>query len=746
MDKKTTFIAELRSKITNGKLEQKNINFIGYKNVWMSEVLDLSNTNLSEIPDWFKSFKYLKKLNLKKTLISELPDWINEFTYLEELNISNTRIYKLPYGICQLKFLNKLVVDNITIENVPNDYLLSGAAVVKNYLYNEGSSKAIYELKLVLVGKGGVGKTSLAKKIRNNTFSVNLNEERTTGINIDKWCMITEYKGQKVEFTINIWDFGGQEILHSTHRFFLTRRTVYLYIWDARTDNFDVEFFYWLNMVSILSEDSPIIIVLNKIDEWTKEINQAFWINEFNNIKSYEQISVKNDIGLNKLVNAITREMLNLEHIGQKWPIKWYNVRKELEEDDRDFIECREYLDICEKHNLSKEHALSLSTYLHDLGVILHFQEDMILKDTIFKKTEWVTKAVYKLISDTIIQKNFGEFDIMELYRVWNDYPDNKYTTLLQLLINFEIVFSTDISKKYIIPELLPYSNSTLKFNVENRILFEFRYKFMPNGLLERFICRNYKKFKTREYWKDMVVIEYGNKNTQAIIKRNELEKIITIFITGDERKRYLDIIVNEFAYIHKTFKKLVIDELIACNCQVCNNMVKPEFHNYEDMINFVTHGTYSINCRNSYALVPINQILGNIGYETNKNQKYSGGINMEKVYMLGNDNNIIEGNCNTIITKEHINNKDSDSFEAALKIFLDELEVISQDKMEKNDKEALKEYLEIAKEECSKHNPKKTIIKDTIDKLSFIANSFATLDFVQRNVPILIDFFKKYI
>jgi GTPase SAR1 family protein len=29
-------------------------------------------------------------------------------------------------------------------------------------------------------------------------------------------------------FRVNIWDFGGQEIYHQTHQFFLSKRSLYL--------------------------------------------------------------------------------------------------------------------------------------------------------------------------------------------------------------------------------------------------------------------------------------------------------------------------------------------------------------------------------------------------------------------------------------------------------------------------------------------------------------------------------------
>jgi internalin A len=33
---------------------------------------------------------------------------------------------------------------------------------------------------------------------------------------------------------LNVWDFGGQEIMHATHQFFLTRRSLYLLVLSGR--------------------------------------------------------------------------------------------------------------------------------------------------------------------------------------------------------------------------------------------------------------------------------------------------------------------------------------------------------------------------------------------------------------------------------------------------------------------------------------------------------------------------------
>ena len=56
----------------------------------------------------------------------------------------------------------------------------------------------------------------------------------------------------KRKFQVNIWDFGGQEIYHATHQFFLTRRSVYILVCDDRKE--DTDFFYWLQVVELLRD------------------------------------------------------------------------------------------------------------------------------------------------------------------------------------------------------------------------------------------------------------------------------------------------------------------------------------------------------------------------------------------------------------------------------------------------------------------------------------------------------------
>ncbi len=103
-----------------------------------------------------------------------------------------------------------------------------------------------------------MGKTSLVKKLRNKPF--NLYEDQTHGIRIEHGSFLIKEQLVNVRF----WDFGGQEILHTTHSFFLTEGCIYVIVLDARRDSKPD---YWLKYVQSFGGKSPVLIVANKIDE-----------------------------------------------------------------------------------------------------------------------------------------------------------------------------------------------------------------------------------------------------------------------------------------------------------------------------------------------------------------------------------------------------------------------------------------------------------------------------------------------
>jgi internalin A len=53
--------------------------------------------------------------------------------------------------------------------------------------------------------------------------------------------------------------------MHSTHQFFLTERSLYLLVLNGRQGHEDEDADYWLELIQSFGGNSPVIVVLNKI-------------------------------------------------------------------------------------------------------------------------------------------------------------------------------------------------------------------------------------------------------------------------------------------------------------------------------------------------------------------------------------------------------------------------------------------------------------------------------------------------
>ena len=134
----------------------------------------------------------------------------------------------------------------------------SGEEIIRYYFESrDEKGKPLLELKLLLVGRGKAGKTTLVKQLVGEM--PDKNELETHSISIREF-MLDCPRGQ---VRTRGWDFGGQEILHSTHQFFLTERSLYLLLLEPRTGLAQRDAEYWLKLIESQGGSSPVIVVMN---------------------------------------------------------------------------------------------------------------------------------------------------------------------------------------------------------------------------------------------------------------------------------------------------------------------------------------------------------------------------------------------------------------------------------------------------------------------------------------------------
>jgi small GTP-binding protein len=449
------------------------------------------------------------------------------------------------------------------LEEPPLEIIRKGKKAIKTYFQSLRESKLLplNEVKVLLVGDGGAGKTSLVKRLKGKEF--NRNECQTHGINIDEWKLTDKKNG----ITAHLWDFGGQQIMHATHQFFLSKRSLYILVLDGRKDE---EPEYWLKHIESFGGDSHILVVINKIDENPGfEVNRKFLQEKYKNIKGFFRLSCKTLEGVEVFSNALKKRLFDIEIIKINWAYSWFKVKQRLEHMDGHYIDYNQYLKICTAEKIKDKSGQDiLVQFLHDLGIVLHFK-DLELKDVHVLEPRWVTEAVYKIINSKHLAEHSGvlKLDCLdEILKQQNEndyyYPPEKYNFIIQLMKKFELCYTLDW-EKVLIPDLLKKEEPEFEFDYKSSLKFIIQYDFLPKSVMPRFIVRRHKDIKGVLQWRTGVVLEDKDLKSITVVRADERDRKIFIFVTGVEKRQFFSIIRKTLRDINGSFEKLDTTERV---------------------------------------------------------------------------------------------------------------------------------------------------------------------------------------
>jgi len=165
--------------------------------------------------------------------------------------------------------------------------------------------------KVVLIGKSGVGKTSIISRYTTNVFKESL--MTTPGANFT--TKQVEFPQYKKTIKFEIWDTAGQERYRSLAKVFYNNASACILVYDiTNKDTFDDLINYW---VPEIKENTPKDIILalagNKSDKYDKtEVSEEEGKSLAKEIKSiYMRTSAKLNSSIDELFNAIGNKFLN---------------------------------------------------------------------------------------------------------------------------------------------------------------------------------------------------------------------------------------------------------------------------------------------------------------------------------------------------------------------------------------------------------------------------------------------------
>lgn len=487
--------------------------------------------------------KKLEEIFLTGSKLDCLPDEIGELKKLRTLYLSNSLIETIPETLLELKSLKNFIITDTPLEDkIPKEMRNQKTYNLISYICKQQQQEGNYffnESKMIIVGQGSVGKSCLLERVTSGKYE---EKESTEGIDVKKWT----YNVDEKEYTLNIWDFGGQEIYHSTHQFFLTKRSLYVFVWDARAEEEYGRIDYWLKTIESFAEDSPIIICINKCDKNVTRINRIDfkeYKEKYPQITMILDISCKDNVNIPRLKGLIKKLASNLPITKERWIKSWYDVRMEIEHlsETKKYITYEEYVKICKKYSIKREEGNSLSKYLHDLGVILHYQDDPYLKSIVILSPEWATSAVYKILDsqETVLKKRNGVLHLEDLPNIWKNkkiYPEDKYIFLLKIMEKFQLCFEI-ANGRYLVAELL--ENTSIDYpkqwdlSANACISIIYCYDFMPAGVMTRFIVKIHQYIANVNgkdmCWRKGVYLKHKTAYASVIMKDTISEKKIEV-------------------------------------------------------------------------------------------------------------------------------------------------------------------------------------------------------------------------
>ena len=248
--------------------------------------LDLRNNKISDIR-FLEKIIGLRTLYLSNNQITDIR-FLEKLTGLHSLDLSENQITDIQGLLPQLKQGTLVNLDkyggrgislyNNPIINPPMTIMKQGAEAIITYFeqLKQGHEK-LYEARIVIVGESGAGKTTLFKKLKDeSTLVPDPNQESTHGININQERIFKHTIG--IDIKASIWDFGGQDTQNYLHQYFYANDNLFVLVCDHRAEKYNFD--YWFEMISRLCAESRVIIVRNQ--------NERITASQALNLKEYE--------------------------------------------------------------------------------------------------------------------------------------------------------------------------------------------------------------------------------------------------------------------------------------------------------------------------------------------------------------------------------------------------------------------------------------------------------------------------
>ncbi|MBP3954169.1 hypothetical protein J8F10_02510 [Gemmata sp. G18] len=633
----------------------------------------VTNLGVTAVFDRLTALTHLYLWGCKRVTI--LPDSIGRLHKLEGLYLDGTRLTQLPIALRRLRRLRNLDVHNVPALKLPEELTLNAEkpwAILDYYFRTTTEGKrTLNEAKLILVGNEAVGKTSLVNFLVHKRpckdTSKTVGVEIVEGVDVKSWDVDKDAAGD-TPLKLNMWDFGGQQVLYETHQFFLTARSLYLIVLEARRENAneqEANLHTWLRSIRTRTVQSvPVIVVINKSEApHDLRLDEARLLHEFPNIRGFIRTSCRDPKkhkeggrGIGELRKAIVDVIrADLPHIRDQIPVSYFIIMEQLAKTARRsfILNTKDYRKKCAAQNVTETREQNdLLTLLDCIGMVVKYD------DTTLLDPNWLTTAVYQVLTHQAVVESEGQFARSDLGKLLaelsaKDYPPERWPFIAEMMKRFGLSFELPGQPDhYLLPNQLPVNDPQPPWDEKDSLRFRYEYRHTPpRGLFPRLIVQAHRHLTSpRVAWLSGVQLEI--QSCPVLVRMNRQERRANISVRGPKNKRRdaLSVIREYFGSVHALNR---FEPNTDFTSQVPVDVPgKPDAaFDFEELETYERNGVDTILYKGCDLKFSVKELLAGVGPEPMQHNRSA-----NRVY---NDNRVTNVNNSGTMTATAINDSD---------------------------------------------------------------------------------------
>lgn len=586
--------------------------------------LDLDRNRFTALPSSLARLTLLQELNVSHNALAEVPPAMRELRRMEKLWLNDNAIRALPDWLVELPRLTEMTVENNPLLSPPPEISSSGPTSTLEFLKarRQGSVRQ-WQSKMLVVGEGAVGKTTTIKRLLGEPYDPA--EGTTHGLRVYDYTLRNP-DDPAVSMRLNAWDFGGQEIYHATHQFFLTDRSLFLLLWNSRMQWIQGRLRYWLDIIAARAPESPILLVATNapaggrpadlpLDDLKREYPQIV-----------DNIAIDNETGhgLDELRSAVARQAAGLPLMGTEWPLTWLNAANAIRAlPEKHVPPGRLWKEMAAAGLRDARHRLYVARALHQLGDILYYEDDPELAETVILRPEWVNEYISRVLDSPEVERCHGLLRRDHLGELWAELDRGMREHFLGMMDRYDLSYKVDGGSNNdlsLVVERLPWNAPPYQEKwdqgtasapagaSEHEIRVVYQLNTTPPGIPTWFIARSH-RFSTGVHWRTGALLSHADGQHRALIRTDIHRNAVELTVRGKAPARFFAVLDDGLNLTLARYPGLSVKRMVPCPC---GDGSCDELYDFDDLERRLarTPPRHTIECRKSGADVHVPLLL----------------------------------------------------------------------------------------------------------------------------------------